>query len=302
MDIETTCARFLGYCEKERQLTPNTLAAYGQDLAEFCRFFVGRTAFDITGDEIVNYSRHLVANRRLAPATVKRRLACIRAMYGRLRRQKVIQETPFADVDLRVRIPARLPRCLSAAEVRMLLREAQHSCSTTRLAALLLFATGVRVSELASIRTTDIDLEQRSVRILGKGSRERQVFLPNEGLADALRDYMVTLHQSDRAPARLLVNRIGQPMSAAALRARVRKLAERAGLVRRVTPHMFRHTAATALIEAGVDIRLVQRLLGHQSITTTQIYTHISDRALKAAIVGANVRRYAVSSEVAMSA
>ena len=102
--------------------------------------------------------------------------------------------------------------------------------------------------------------------------------------------------------APLFLNVRGQPATAASIRARIRALAERAGIGRRVTPHMFRHTAATALIEAGVDIRFVQRLLGHQSIATTQLYTHVSDRALKAAIMGANTRRYTEQTEAAMPA
>jgi integrase/recombinase XerD len=278
------------------------LAAYRQDLAEFCRFFAHRVTADITGNELVGYSQHLASRRKLAPATVKRRLACVRAMYMRLRRQKLVQETPFADVDLRVRMPIRLPRCLNAGEVRALLREAECACKTTRLAALLLFTTGVRVAELASIRIGDVDLEQRSIRIFGKGSRERQVFLSDEGIVAVLRTYIEAEHRYAAATARLLVNRHGGSASPASLRARIRALGEKVGLARRVTPHMFRHTAATSLIEAGVDIRFVQRLLGHQSIATTQLYTHVSDRALKAAIIGANTRRYGTAAEAAMPA
>jgi site-specific recombinase XerD len=302
MDVEATCARFLDYCERERQLAPNTLAAYRQDLAEFCRFFADRATADITGNELVSYSQHLACGRKLAPATVKRRLACVRAMYMRLRRQKLVQETPFADVDLRVRMPIRLPRCLKAAEVRALLHEAERACKTTRLATLLLFTTGVRVAELASIRVGDIDLEQRSIRIFGKGSRERQVFLPDERIAAVLRTYIEAEHRYASATARLLVNQCGRSASPASLRARIRALGEKVGLARRVTPHMFRHTAATALIEAGVDIRFVQRLLGHQSIGTTQLYTHVSDRALRAAIISANTLRYGEAVEDAMLA
>jgi integrase/recombinase XerD len=186
--------------------------------------------------------------------------------------------------------------------VRALLQEAGRACRTTRLAAVLLFATGVRISELTSIRVEDIDLEQRSIRIQGKGNRERQVFLPDEGTTAALRQYIAIEHQPQAAADRLMVNARGRPASAACLRARIKILAQKAGLARRVTPHMFRHTTATALMEAGVDMRFVQRLLGHQSIATTQIYTHVSDRALKAAILGANTRRYSEPLETAMTA
>ncbi len=289
MDVATACANFRDYCERERHLAPNTLAAYEQDLAEFCRFFQNRPVSGITGDELVAYSQHLIVGRNLAPATVKRRLACMRAMFVRLARQGVIAATPFASVDLRIRIPARLPRCLTAAEMRLLLRAAGQADETTGLATLLMFATGVRVSELAAIRVQDIDLDQRSIRIQGKGSRERQVFLPNEAVTACLERYMTSAGRPPSATGSLLLNTRRRAVSAAGLRARLRALAEKAGLTRRVTPHMLRHTAATALLEAGVDIRFVQRLLGHQSIATTQIYTHVSDQALRSAVTRADV-------------
>jgi site-specific recombinase XerD len=222
-------------------------------------------------------------------------------MFTRLVRQGSIQDTPFAKIDLHVRIPARLPRCLGTGEMTALMRAAERASSTTRLAALLLFVTGVRVGELAAVRIEDIDLEQRSVRIIGKGNRERQVFLPHDAIVRLVRQYVATEHKAGTVSGRLLLNSRERPANAASLRARIRLLAQEAGLARRVTPHMLRHTAATALMEAGVDIRFVQRLLGHQSIATTQIYTHVSDRALKAAIIGANVCRLFEQSELAMT-
>jgi integrase/recombinase XerD len=155
-----------------------------------------------------------------------------------------------------------------------------------------LFATGVRVSELAAVRVEDVDLEERSVRIFGKGSRERQVFLPDEGIVAQVREYIATHHQRGTLSGGLLINTRDRSASSSSLRNRIKALAKTASLTQRVTPHVLRHTAATALMESGVDIRFVQRLLGHQSIATTQIYTHVSDRALKTAIVSANVFRH----------
>jgi integrase/recombinase XerD len=289
MKIETMCANFRDYCERERHLATNTLAAYDQDLAEFRRYFEGRCAAEITGDALVAYSRYLLSERGLAPATAKRRLACLKAMFSRLARQGEIPATPFASVDLRIRIPGRLPRCLTAAEMKGILKEAQNASPTARLTAALLLSTGVRVSELAALRLQDIDLDQRSIRIVGKGNRERQVFLPNDGIALAIEKYIGAPESRAARPDKLLLNTRQQPASPASLRLYIKTLAEKAGLARRITPHMLRHTTATTLLEAGVDIRFVQRLLGHQSIATTQIYTHVSDRALKAAIVRANV-------------
>ena len=289
MLVESACAGFLEYCGRERHLSAHTMAAYQQDLAEFARFFAGRVINEIIGEELVTYSGHLASVRKLSPATVKRRLACLRAMFGRLTRQGIVPASPFASVDLRIRIPTRLPRCLAVADVRALLQAAVHACSTTRLAAVLLFATGVRVSELAAIRIGDIDVEQRSVRISGKGNRERQVFIPDESISTLVQDYIAAEHPKAIGAEKLFVNAAGRSATASCIRSRIKTLARTAGLQRRVTPHMLRHTAATALLEAGVDIRFVQRLLGHQTIATTQIYTHVSDRALRNAIIAANV-------------
>jgi site-specific recombinase XerD len=289
MNVENICTSFLRYCEGERQLSANTVAAYRQDLAEFCTFFSGSNIGEITGNKLVSYSEHMSSQRKLAPATVKRRLACLRAMFSRLVRQDVLKESPFGSVDIRVRLPTRLPRCLGASDMRTLLRAAEQACHTTRLATILLFATGVRVSELTAIRIQDIDFDQRSVRIFGKGSRERQVFLPDDGIVALVREYIATKHEPEQTSDRLLINARGRPASSTCIRNRLKTLAEKAGVTRRVTPHMLRHTAATTLMEGGVDIRFVQRLLGHQTIATTQLYTHVSDRALMAAIASANV-------------
>jgi site-specific recombinase XerD len=289
MNVENVCASFLHYCERERQLSPNTISAYRQDLAEFCNFFSEQAIGEITGDKLIGYSEHMSSQRKLAPATVKRRLACLRAMFSRLVRQHALKESPFGSVDLRVRLPTRLPRCLGASDMRALLHAAEQACHTTRLATILLFATGVRVSELAAIRVKDIDFDQRSVRVFGKGSRERQVFLPDDGIVALVREYIATQHGPEQTSDRLLINARGRPANSTCIRNRLKNLAEKAGVTRRVTPHMLRHTAATTLMEGGVDIRFVQRLLGHQTIATTQLYTHVSDRALKAAIASANV-------------
>lgn len=295
MDIENVCAEFLDYCERERRLAAHTIAAYEQDLAEFSKALGGRDVKEIIGNELVAYAYQLGTGRGLSPATVKRRLAPLKTMFSRLVRQGAIAHSPFVTVDLRVRIPRRLPRCLGPSEIRSLLEASVGGCPTTRLAALLLFSTGVRVSELAAIRLGDIDIDQRTIRICGKGSRERQVYLPDDALTDLIGKYIADAHSKGRKADRLLLNARSVPASASCLRNRIKKLAQTAGLARIVTPHMLRHTAATSLMEAGVDMRFVQRLLGHHSIATTQIYTHVSDRALKAAVLTANVCRIVTS-------
>jgi site-specific recombinase XerD len=127
------------------------------------------------------------------------------------------------------------------------------------------------------------------MRILGKGRRERHVYLTNDWIAGLMSRYLATRLLLNVQGPTVLFNDRGSPMSPAAMRSRLAKAAEVAGLSERVTPHMLRHTAATQLIEAGVDIRFIQRLLGHASLTTTEIYTHVSDRALRRVVSDADV-------------
>jgi len=288
MDVCQACDDFLTYCRQEKHLSLNTLAAYRQDLTEFQRFGDIAHIDDITGQHLVAYVSHLTNVRRLAPASIKRRLACFRAMCGWLVRKKLLTVSPFAEVQIQIRIPTRLPRCLSHQDAAVLLSAAAGTDTTTGLSLHLLLTTGIRVGELVRIRTSDVDTQQQTVRIFGKGNRERQVFLPSKELAATVQSH-ISARRGSESGDRLIQNSRGRPVSTASIRRRIRALAKTAELGRKVTPHMLRHTAATSLLEAGVDIRLVQRLLGHHSISTTQIYTHVSDTVLKAAVVNANV-------------
>ena len=150
-------------------------------------------------------------------------------------------------------------------------------------------ATGVRVNESVSIRHQDINLPGRTLRLVGKGRRERQVFLPNDWIAGLTSAYIEARSSLGVEHSRLLFNLRFEPLTPSAMRSRLAKAARAASLETHVTPHMLRHTAATQLIEAGVDIRYIQRLLGHASLSTTEIYTHVSDHALHRVVSDADV-------------
>lgn len=289
MILNMTGEAFLKHCRLERHLSPNTLAAYRQDLAELVGHFGSVEAGAVTGPALVAYAAYLSDQRGLAPATVKRRLACARSLFRWLTRTGMVPADPFVGTEIRVRIPDRLPRCLSTSEMARLAQAAEIASPLTHLTTLLLFATGMRVGELVTVRLGDIDLDRDTIRIVGKGNRQRQVVIPNDGLKESIRGYVHMHHAAGEAGDRLLRGQDGQGLTTAAIRVRLRHLAKAAGLSRTVTPHMLRHTAATELLEAGVDIRFVQRLLGHRSILTTQIYTHVSDLALRSAVRGADL-------------
>ena len=292
MRVPAAIAAFLRYCAEEKHLAPNTINAYRQDLAEFGRDGAAvRSIGAIRPTDILAYRNRLTAERGLSPATVKRRLACLRALFAWLVRRDVLEGSPFAKTELRIRLPARLPRCLDMRDVRRLMRHRTLQGPGGALAIALLLATGIRVGELTALRLEDVDTGTGRLTIFGKGSRERTVFVTDPRLREELRAYVAAHHVSDGhcSESRLLVDDRARPLSAARIRTAIAGLGRSAGITRHLTPHMLRHTAATMLLESGTDIRFVQRLLGHRSIVTTQIYTHVSDRALRTALARANV-------------
>jgi integrase/recombinase XerD len=159
------------------------------------------------------------------------------------------------------------------------------------MAAELLFATGVRVAELAGLQDDDIDLTAGVITIIGKGSRQRRVYIPDAEIRELIIVYRDARDLREHATESFLVNSRGGPASPQYIRRLIRHLGENAAVTRRVTPHMFRHSVATYLLEEGVDIRYVQRLLGHRSIVTTEIYTHVADAALKSRVIERHPRK-----------
>lgn len=292
MRISAAAESFIRYCSDEKHLATNSLNAYRQDLAEFERYVRRSRAIAlIRPADILEYRTALSNKRKLAPATVKRRLACLRAMFGWLVRRNILDASPFAKTELRVRLPARLPSCLDLRDVRRLMRHRFALGPDCAMAIALLLTTGIRVGELAALRTADVDSTATRLLVLGKGSRERTVFVSDGRIRDELLRYVSVRHAGEKrsSTSRLLVDGRGSVLSTARIRRAIGRIGELAGIKRRLTPHMLRHTAATLLLESGTDIRFVQRLLGHSSIMTTQIYTHVSDRALQVALARANV-------------
>jgi site-specific recombinase XerD len=290
--VSAAADAFLRYCSEEKHLSANTLAAYHQDLAQFQSHAGGsRPIAKIAASDLLAYRNELSAERGLAAATVKRRLACLRAMFAWLVRRDLLEDSPFARTEIRIRLPAQLPRCIGSRDVRRLMRHRGAHGTDFALAIGLLLATGMRVGELAELRLSNVDAAGGRLRIMGKGSRERTVFVTDGRLRDDLRDYIETRHGVgvQTSERRLLIDSRGHAFTSARIRNAIVQLGRVAGIDRRVTPHMLRHTAATMLLESGTDIRFVQRLLGHRSILTTQIYAHVSDRALQAALTRANV-------------
>lgn len=289
MDLNIAAAAFLRHCRAERDLSDNTLKAYRQDLGELSKYLGEGGLSPESPSGLTAYAEWLSTTRKSAPTTVKRRLACLRALFAWAERRGELETSPFRVAELRIRLPKKLPRCLSAMELRALFAARQEKGAAIALAILLLFTTGMRVSELTALTIADIDLERRTLRVRGKGNRERLVFLTSGEVVSELRSFMKDEGLGRAAPSTWLFrNRTNGRLSTNAVRHKLRSITADAGLSRRITPHMLRHSAATSLLEAGIDIRFVQRLLGHRSISTTEIYTHVSDERLKQAIFKAN--------------
>ncbi|MFD2235505.1 tyrosine-type recombinase/integrase [Phaeospirillum tilakii] len=295
--ILTECiSRFIEHCRVGRCLSANTLRAYRTDLADFAAFAGGRKAIDgIDRALLRSYAAHLFDVEGLKESSVKRRMAALKVMFRWLERDEVIALSPFHRLDLTIRLPRRLPRALSPEEMRRLLAAAERAAQgggfaevQTRFIIVCLFTTGLRIGELVSVGLEEVDPVAATIRVRGKGNRERRVYLPGAEAERILRGYLAARAAPGSGSDRLLVGADGVALTAQTIRRRLSQLARAAGIERRVTPHMLRHTAATQLIEAGVDIRFVQKLLGHASIATTQIYTQVSDSSLKATLERAN--------------
>jgi integrase/recombinase XerD len=297
MPLRTAIDDFLHFCAVERQLSHHTLQAYTSDLADFRKWLSSSVLLsEISGATLKNYLENMVGERKLALATVRRRFACLRAFFRRLTDLGCVSD-PFAGWRLRLPRRKRLPRALSRTETSSLLSSLRGDGSrshfipdpTLRTAVRLMISTGLRVGELCKLRIEDVISDGAALRVQGKGSRDRIAYVVDEDLHHELQQLA---HNRKRAAApsdALFVNRYALPMKPQSIRSKLRRYAIEAGLSRRVTPHMLRHTAATLLVETGVDIRFVQRLLGHSSIATTEIYTHVSDEALRATLERADV-------------
>lgn len=309
MTLATACDQFLERAHYAKGLSIHSLRAYGIDLRQFCAYAGDdRRVGEVDRIVLEGFLRHLLDERRLLASSVKRRFATLKVMFAELERDARLSESPFRRFELRLKLPRRLPRNLTKGELSALAPDlearrrkagpalgASGTGLMTDLVILLLLTTGIRVGELTAIRMRDIDLEDRSIRIRGKGNRERRVFLVGDVVIRLLRQYLgyrrrlVASTPADAASgpeAKLLLGETGAAAEPADIRRLLRARSEALGLDRRITPHMLRHTAATRYLEQGVDIRYVQRLLGHASISTTEIYAAASDEGLRRAIGG----------------
>ncbi len=283
--------RYLEYCQYQKKLNTKTLKAYRIDIKQFQKF-IETTDENITRSNLAAYAAHL--HKKYKPKTVKRKIASIKAFCSWMEYEDIIQENPFSKINLKFHEPKILPKTIPLDVIQVLLKTAyaeavneqytpyQIQVCLRDIAVLeLLFASGMRVSELCSLKVEDINLDNGQVRIYGKGAKERIVNIANPDVLTALRKYKSAFLQQIEDNGHLFVNREHNRLSEQSVRAIINKYAKKANIYRHLTPHMFRHSFATLLLEEDVDIRYIQQILGHSSITTTQIYTHVSTKKQK---------------------
>lgn len=288
---------FLTHCRTAKVLSPHSLRAYETDLQHAQSKLGAETIVsEIDRNVLRQYAGGMLHEEMLKEASVRRRIATLKQLFKWLEREEYLEVNPFHRLDMTIRLPRRLPRALTPSEIRQLIEAAgreielrnTHAARLMHFAIVALFVSGLRVGELAGIRVQDVDVVEGTIRVRGKGNRERQVYLLGGDAKLIFEKYLEAKGRISTDCDALLVSDEGTPVSPQYIRRRLLKLAKRAGISRHVTPHMLRHTAATQLIEAGVDIRFVQKLLGHASIATTQIYTQVSDSSLRATLEQAN--------------
>lgn len=285
--------RFLDHLTVERGLSPNTVAAYRRDLARYGAFLRGRGITDpreIDGGDVAAFMAFVSASthgdgRPYRATSLVRALSAVRSFHRFLLRERVVPADPAASV-VRPRLPRSLPRPLPLEDVlRLLSAPEPGTAKGLRDRAVLetLYGAGLRVSELTGLDVDDVDLEEGSVRVLGKGGKEREVPLGRyarqalEAYLRLARPQLVT----GRSRAALFLNQRGGRLTRQGVALVLAEAARRAGIERRVSPHVLRHSFATHLLEGGADVRVVQELLGHASVATTQVYTLVTREHLR---------------------
>lgn len=287
MDSLNTCIKnYLEYCNAQKRLDEKTLKAYWIDLRQFSEQNPYTQIAEITSESLEQYIARL--HTQYKPKTVKRKIASTKAFFHYLEYREIIDRNPFSKIIVRFREPAILPKTIPLHTVETFLstiykqrknaRTLYQRRNALRDAAVaeLLFATGIRISELCSLKVNDVNLYDGIILIYGKGDKERRIQVGNESVIHILTEYKEDFSSARQYCNNFFVNQSGKPLSDQTVRSMINKYTALASIEQHITPHMFRHTFATSLLEADVDIRYIQEMLGHSSINITEIYTHVA--------------------------
>ena len=297
MDLRHEIKTYFEYCDKNKGLSSKTLKAYSIDLKQFENFYYS-SGMEFGKAVLVEYIGNL---KGFKPKTIKRKIASLKAFCAYMEYEDILEYNPFHKIKTKLKEPVILPKTIPAETIARLFRYMykllKHAEPLSKeylnllrdiTAIELMFSTGARISEICSLRRNDVSIENQSVKIYGKGSRERIVYIGNTDVINILCTYLrVTKNFSGEY---LFINRLSKRLSEQSLRYALYNYTRKAGITQHITPHMFRHSFATMMLDKSVDIRYIQNILGHSSITTTQIYTHVSVEKQKEVMIKNNPR------------
>lgn len=282
MKTKEELQQYLNYCEFQKTLDSKTLKAYRIDLKQY----LGKVQLEEPSkQEIENYIAEL--HKKYKQKTVKRKIASIKAFYNYLEEEEIIESSPFRKIKVKFKENITLPRVIPRKEIEILLnsmyagvaisnpRDKKYKLRDLAIVELF-FATGARVYEISNIKKECVDLDSGLIRIMGKGGKERYIQIAEDSVITLLRKYSQVNAEEIDSCGYFFVNQRGQRFSEQSIRLMLKNHLEQAEITRKITPHMFRHSFATYLLEEGVDVSYVQRMLGHSSINTTQIYIHVA--------------------------
>lgn len=284
--MEQNLEKYKKYLINERKYPENTVDSYLSDLNSYNLYIKNNNLNykTINKEQIREYLKYLDTIKR-AKSTISRTLSALRNFYTYLIKINVIEVNPYKNIK-NPKKDKKLPNFLQHDELKTIFDSIDMSTSLglrNRLIIELLYATGIRVSELTSLKLSNIDISNQEIRILGKGSKERIVFFGDyakhylELYLNEARPDLLKKNKSDI----LLINNSGKPLSRRGVELTVNEVVKKAALKHNISPHVLRHTFATDLLNNGADLKSVQELLGHESLSTTQIYTHITNDRLK---------------------
>ena len=285
-NLQINIENYLEYCRTQKRLDSKTIKAYCIDLHQFSEQIWITEASELTVPLLETYIAKL--HQQYAPKTVKRKIASLKALFHYLEYKEIINQNTFNKLQIRFREPIILPKTIPLHTIEVLLNtiyEQYHNASSnyrikTSLRDIavieLLFATGIRISELCTIPYQNIDLQNNIIVIKGKGAKERLIHICDKNVITALNKYHSEYDAEIHSCGYFFVNNIGNRLSEQSAREMINKYCHIADIQQHITPHMFRHSFATLLLEENVDIRYIQTMLGHSSINVTEIYTHVT--------------------------
>lgn len=299
--LEHYVTQYLNHCLTRKRLAPKTLNAYRYDLRDFA-LFIQESQGDFTDKNCIgNYIDSL--HKTKSGRTVKRKIASFSAFFHYLIYEDLLPENPLCKLDLSFKLPYQLPRYIPNYILKDFYKvlydqkasattEYQFRCSLRNIAVIeLLFATGLRISELCDLTLDTVNLTDRVIRIRGKGDKERIIQLTENATLNALSEYATAFREEINHCGFFFVNGYGNRLSDQSIRNMIHKLSALSPHSFQITPHMFRHSFASSLVNQDVDIRCIQELLGHSSIKTTEIYTHVNITKQKSILETKNPRK-----------